>query len=145
MSGQVWPSSRARRTYSQAILRNAWPTASDAWSAAIGSAGSASVTVMSRSGRSRNTGRVTVGLPQFGVSLATAAKVATGLQALGLVTPLARCRMIVIASRPPADRARGGPLVITLATRTPPGLAIGPGSWVPNWSRPAERRSAARR
>src|SRR6266571_3868588 len=46
---------------------------------------------------------------QFGVSLATAAKVAGGLQALGLVT----------AGRPPADRARGGPILITQASRSP--------------------------
>jgi DNA-binding GntR family transcriptional regulator len=56
---------------------------------------------------------------QFGVSLATAAKVATGLQALGLVTPRPGAGTMVTAPRPPADRARGGPLLITLATRTP--------------------------
>jgi DNA-binding GntR family transcriptional regulator len=56
---------------------------------------------------------------QFGVSLATAAKVATGLQALGLVTPRPGAGTVVTASRPPADRARGGPLLITLASRTP--------------------------
>lgn len=56
---------------------------------------------------------------QFGVSLATAAKVATGLQALGLVTPRPGAGTVVTAPRPPADRARGGPLVITLATRGP--------------------------
>jgi DNA-binding GntR family transcriptional regulator len=56
---------------------------------------------------------------QFGVSLATAAKVATGLQALGLVTPRPGAGTMVTAPRPPADKARGGPLVITLATRTP--------------------------
>ena len=56
---------------------------------------------------------------EFGVSLATAAKVATGLQALGLVTPRPGAGTVVTASRPPADRARGGPLLITLATRTP--------------------------
>ena len=56
---------------------------------------------------------------QFGVSLATAAKVATGLQALGLVTPRPGAGTMVTAPRPPADRARGGPLVITLAARTP--------------------------
>jgi len=56
---------------------------------------------------------------QFGVSLATAAKVATGLQALGLVTPRPGAGTMVTAPRPPADRARGGPLMITLATRTP--------------------------
>jgi len=52
------------------------------------------------------------------VSLATAAKVATGLQALGLVTPRPGAGTIVTAPRPPADRVRGGPLLITLATRT---------------------------
>jgi DNA-binding GntR family transcriptional regulator len=56
---------------------------------------------------------------QFGVSLATAAKVATGLQALGLVIPRPGAGTMVTAPRPPADRARGGPLVITLAARTP--------------------------
>ena len=56
---------------------------------------------------------------EFGVSLATAAKVATGLQALGLVTPRPGAGTMVTAPRPPADRARGGPLLITLATRTP--------------------------
>jgi DNA-binding GntR family transcriptional regulator len=56
---------------------------------------------------------------QFGVSLATAAKVATGLQALGLVTPRPGAGTMVTAPRPPVDRARGGPLVITLAARTP--------------------------
>ena|SRR6266704_1330189 len=56
---------------------------------------------------------------QFGVSLATAAKVATGLQALGLVTPRPGAGTVVTAPRPPADRARGGPLLITLASRTP--------------------------
>src|SRR6266568_8877919 len=56
---------------------------------------------------------------EFGVSLATAAKVATGLQALGLVTPRPGAGTIVTAGRPPADRARGGPLLITLATRAP--------------------------
>ena len=56
---------------------------------------------------------------QFGVSLATAAKVAGGLQALGLVTPRPGAGTVVTASRPPTDRARGGPLLITLASRTP--------------------------
>jgi DNA-binding GntR family transcriptional regulator len=56
---------------------------------------------------------------EFGVSLATAAKVATGLQALGLVTPRPGAGTMVTAPRPPADRARGGPLLITLACRTP--------------------------
>jgi DNA-binding GntR family transcriptional regulator len=56
---------------------------------------------------------------QFGVSLATAAKVAGGLQALGLVTPRPGAGTVVTASRPPADRARGGPLLITLVSRSP--------------------------
>ena len=56
---------------------------------------------------------------QFGVSLATAAKVAGGLQALGLVIPRPGAGTVVTASRPPADRARGGPLLVTLASRTP--------------------------
>jgi GntR family transcriptional regulator len=56
---------------------------------------------------------------QFGVSLATAAKVATGLQALGLVTPRPGAGTMITAPRPPSDRARGGPLLITLAARTP--------------------------
>jgi GntR family transcriptional regulator len=56
---------------------------------------------------------------QFGVSLATAAKVATGLQALGLVTARPGAGTMVTAPRPPADRARGGPLLITLASRSP--------------------------
>jgi DNA-binding GntR family transcriptional regulator len=56
---------------------------------------------------------------QFGVSLATAAKVGGGLQALGLVTPRPGAGTIVTASRPPGDRARGGPLLITLASRSP--------------------------
>jgi GntR family transcriptional regulator len=56
---------------------------------------------------------------EFGVSLATAAKVAGGLQALGLVTPRPGAGTVVTASRPPADRARGGPLLITLASRSP--------------------------
>jgi DNA-binding GntR family transcriptional regulator len=56
---------------------------------------------------------------EFGVSLATAAKVATGLQALGLVTPRPGAGTVVTATRPPADRARGGPILITLASRTP--------------------------
>jgi GntR family transcriptional regulator len=56
---------------------------------------------------------------QFGVSLATAAKVAGGLQALGLVQPRPGAGTVVTASRPPADQAKGGPLLITLATRTP--------------------------
>jgi GntR family transcriptional regulator len=56
---------------------------------------------------------------EFGVSLATAAKVATGLQALGLVTPRPGAGTMVTAPRPPADRVRGGPLLITLASRSP--------------------------
>jgi GntR family transcriptional regulator len=56
---------------------------------------------------------------QFGVSLATAAKVAGGLQALGLVTPRPGAGTVVTAGRPPADRARGGPVLITLASRSP--------------------------
>ena len=56
---------------------------------------------------------------QFGVSLATAAKAATGLQSLGLVTPRPGAGTVITAARPPADRARGGPLLITLASRTP--------------------------
>jgi GntR family transcriptional regulator len=56
---------------------------------------------------------------EFGVSLATAAKVATGLQALGLVTPRPGAGTMVTAARPPADRAQGGPVLITLASRTP--------------------------
>ena len=38
---------------------------------------------------------------------------------LGLVTPRPGAGTVVTAPRPPADRARGGPLLITLATRTP--------------------------
>jgi DNA-binding GntR family transcriptional regulator len=56
---------------------------------------------------------------EFGVSLATAAKVATGLQALGLVTPRPGAGTVVTATRPRAERARGGPVLISLATRTP--------------------------
>ena len=56
---------------------------------------------------------------QFGVSIATAAKVATGLQALGLVTPRPGAGTVVTAPRPPADRALGGPIIITLASRGP--------------------------
>jgi len=56
---------------------------------------------------------------QFGVSLATAAKVGGGLQALGLVTPRPGAGTMVTAGRPPADRARGGPILITLASRSP--------------------------
>ncbi len=56
---------------------------------------------------------------QFGVSIATAAKVATGLQSLGLVTPRPGAGTIVTAPRPRADRVQGGPVLITLATRSP--------------------------
>jgi DNA-binding GntR family transcriptional regulator len=56
---------------------------------------------------------------EFGVSLATAAKVATGLQALGLVTPRPGAGTVVTATRPRAERARGGPALITLSSRTP--------------------------
>lgn len=56
---------------------------------------------------------------QFGVSVATASKVATGLQALGLVTPRPGAGTVVTAPRPPADRAQGGPIIITLAARGP--------------------------
>ncbi len=56
---------------------------------------------------------------EFGVSVATAAKVATGLQALGLVTPRPGAGTVVTAPRPPADRAHGGPIIITLAARGP--------------------------
>ena len=56
---------------------------------------------------------------QFGVSLATAAKAATGLQSLGLVTPRPGAGTVITAAPPPADRARGGPVLITLASRTP--------------------------
>src|SRR6266436_2959100 len=57
---------------------------------------------------------------QFGVSLATAAKVATGLQALGLVTPRPGAGTMVTAPRPPADRC---------------GPATSPASWTPGWCR----------
>jgi DNA-binding GntR family transcriptional regulator len=56
---------------------------------------------------------------EFAVSMATAAKVATGLQALGLVTPRPGAGTMVTAPRPPADRALGGPIVIALAARGP--------------------------
>ena len=56
---------------------------------------------------------------EFGVSIATAAKVATGLQTLGLVTARPGSGTIVTAPRPPADRVQGGPIVITLAARGP--------------------------
>jgi len=56
---------------------------------------------------------------EFGVSIATAAKVATGLQALGLVTARPGAGTVVTAPRPPADRAQGGPIIITLAARGP--------------------------
>src|ERR1700733_1579383 len=56
---------------------------------------------------------------QFGVSLATAAKVSGGLQTLGLVVSRPGAGTVVTAGRPPADRARGGPILITLASRSP--------------------------
>ena len=56
---------------------------------------------------------------QFGVSLATAAKVAGGLQAMGLVTALPGSGTVVSAGRPREARAKGGPLVIRLAARSP--------------------------
>src|SRR6266704_5819147 len=56
---------------------------------------------------------------RFGVSLATAAKVAGGLQSLGLVTALPGSGTVVSAGRPRETRARGGPLVIRLAARSP--------------------------
>ena len=56
---------------------------------------------------------------RFDVSLATAAKVATGLQALGLVIARPGAGTMVTAPRPQADRVRGGPIVITLAARGP--------------------------
>ena len=54
---------------------------------------------------------------EFGVSIATAAKVSTGLQALGLVSSRPGSGTLVTAPRPPADRAQGGPILITLAAR----------------------------
>ena len=56
---------------------------------------------------------------EFGVSMATAAKVATGLQALGLVTPRPGAGTTVTAPRPTGDRASGGPVLISLASRSP--------------------------
>jgi DNA-binding GntR family transcriptional regulator len=56
---------------------------------------------------------------QFGVSIATAAKVATGLQALGLVNARPGAGTVVTAPRPPADRATGGPFLIALGSRSP--------------------------
>jgi DNA-binding GntR family transcriptional regulator len=56
---------------------------------------------------------------QFGVSIATAAKVATGLQSLGLVVARPGVGTVVTAPRPPADRASGGPVLVTLISRTP--------------------------
>jgi DNA-binding GntR family transcriptional regulator len=56
---------------------------------------------------------------QFAVSIATAAKVATGLQALGLVVARPGAGTVVIAPRPPADRASGGPLLIALTAPGP--------------------------
>jgi DNA-binding GntR family transcriptional regulator len=59
---------------------------------------------------------------QFGVSIATAAKVATGLQALGLVVARPGSGTVITAPRPPADRATGGPLLIALAAPGPAAL-----------------------
>jgi DNA-binding GntR family transcriptional regulator len=56
---------------------------------------------------------------QFGVSIATAAKVASGLQTLGLVVARPGVGTVITAPRPPADRATGGPLVIALCSRGP--------------------------
>src|SRR5580704_12775318 len=56
---------------------------------------------------------------QFGVSVATAAKVATGLQALGLVIARPGLGTVVTAPRPPADRAAGGPLLVTMTSAGP--------------------------
>ena len=56
---------------------------------------------------------------QFGVSLATAAKVASGLQALGLVTALPGSGTVVASATPRQLRAEGGPLIIRLAARGP--------------------------
>jgi DNA-binding GntR family transcriptional regulator len=56
---------------------------------------------------------------EFGVSVATAAKVAGGLQAMGLVTALPGSGTVVSAPRPPQARAQGGPLLIRLASRGP--------------------------
>src|ERR1700722_13589390 len=56
---------------------------------------------------------------EFGVSMATASKVTTGLQALGLVMARPGAGTVVTAPRPPADRAVGGPLLIRLATPGP--------------------------
>ena len=56
---------------------------------------------------------------EFGVSIATAAKVATGLQSLGLVTARPGAGTLVTAPHPPADRAQGGPVLVTLASRGP--------------------------
>ena len=56
---------------------------------------------------------------EFGVSIATAAKVATGLQSLGLVTARPGAGTVVTAPRPPGDRAQGGPVLITLAASGP--------------------------
>ena len=71
---------------------------------------------------------------QFGVSLATAAKVATGLQALGLVTPRPGAGTVVTAPRPPADRARSGPLRHhpRHSAARPVARTIRRGFWTPN-------------
>jgi DNA-binding GntR family transcriptional regulator len=56
----------------------------------------------------------------FGVSVATAAKAASGLAAAGLVSALPGSGTTVVAAASPAPaRAQGGPLVITLASRGP--------------------------
>jgi DNA-binding GntR family transcriptional regulator len=59
---------------------------------------------------------------QFGVSIATAAKVASGLQTLGLVVARPGVGTVITAPRPPADRASGGPLLIALAAPDPASL-----------------------
>src|SRR5260370_18752595 len=56
---------------------------------------------------------------EFDVSIATAAKVATGLQALGLVTARPGAGTVVTAPRPQADRAQGGPVVLPPAPPRP--------------------------
>lgn len=56
---------------------------------------------------------------EFGVSIATASKVTSGLQALGLVVSRPGSGTVVTAPRPPADRAQGGPILVTLAARGP--------------------------
>ena len=56
---------------------------------------------------------------QFGVSLATAAKAGSSLQALGLVTTLPGSGTVVAAATPRQLSATGGPLIIQLASRGP--------------------------